>query len=207
MGMGRFTVFIDESGTLPDPEDRVIIVAAVGTRSPDRIEKVMRKVRKKAKFKSKSGELKYYTAGEKTKVLFFKEIAREQLGIFILTVEKMGRKIPDAPKHFAVLCWLLLADVFNFYPQVGEIVFDRHFHKDKDIKEFNGYLKNLLGKLPKIKHVDSKKDTRVNVADMVAGAVLAKEVGKEKRFYKMLKKQIISIARINWPEAKRRLFK
>ena len=31
------TVFIDESGTLPDPKDRVVIVAAVGTATPRKI--------------------------------------------------------------------------------------------------------------------------------------------------------------------------
>lgn len=29
--MNKITIFIDESGTLPDPKDPVVIVAAVGT--------------------------------------------------------------------------------------------------------------------------------------------------------------------------------
>ena len=201
------TIFIDESGTLPDPKDRVIIVAAVGTKSPSKIELIIKTVRKKGKFKKLTGELKFYTAGDKTKTAFFKEIAREQMSIFVLIVEKMGRKIADTPQHFAVLCWLLLSDVFSFYLQIKEIVFDRHFHRDKDIEKFNQLLQKLIKNLPDLKHVDSKKNKKVNVADMVAGAVLAKETGKEDKFYKMFKKQIISETRINWPEAKRRLIK
>lgn len=201
------TIFIDESGTLPDPKDRVIIVAAVSTKAPAKIESIIKTVRKKGKFKKPTGELKFYTAGERTKTAFFKQITKEQVGIFILTVEKMGRKITDTPQHFAVLCWLLLSDVFSFYPQVKKIVFDRHFHRDKDIKKFNQLLQKLIKGLPDLKHVDSKKDKKVNIADMIAGAVLAKETKKDDKFYTMFKKQIISETRINWPEAKRRLIK
>jgi len=102
----------------------------------------------------------------------------------------MGRKIPDTPKHLALLCWLLLSDVLSFYPRT-----------------INKILKGLVGqKLPPIEHVDSKKNKKVNVADMVAGAVLAKESGKGEHFYEIFKEQIISETKINWPEAKRKLF-
>lgn len=206
--MKNITLFIDESGTLPDPKDKVIIVAAVGTCSPRKIETIIKTVRKKGKFKKPIGEIKFYTVGEKTKSLFFKKIIDEDIDIFILIVEKMGRAVPDTPEHFAILSGLLLEDVFAFYPQVQEIFFDRHFHKDKDIEEFNQTLRAFLGKdLPKISHVDSKRDKKVNIADMVAGAVLARETGKDKRFYEMLRKRIMNESRLNWPEAKRRLLK
>ena len=205
--MSKITVFIDESGTLPDPKDRAVVVAAVGTTTPAETESIIKEVRKKGKYKKKTGELKFYTASEKAKTTFFEKLVKRKFDIFILIVEKMGRKIPDTPQHFAILCWLLLTDVFNFYPQVKEIVFDRHFHRNKDTEEFDKFLNKFLGELPVINHVDSEKDKKVNIADMVAGAVLAKEVGKEKKFYQMFKGKIISEARINWPEAKRKIFK
>lgn len=205
--MKNIILLIDESGTLPDPKDKVIIVAAVGVYSPERIERIIKAVRKRGKFKKPTGEIKFYTVGKKTKSLFFEKVVKEGFDIFILTVEKMGRAIPDTPEHFAILSGLLLEDVFVFYPRVREIVFDRHFHKDRDLEKFNQALKNFLGKdLPKINHVDNKKDRRVNVADMVAGAVLAKETGKDKSFYEIFKKRIVSESRLNWPEAKRKLF-
>jgi len=200
-------LFLDESGTLPDPKDKVVIVAAVGTYSPEEITRIIKRVRKKGKFKRPTGEIKFYTAGEKTKELFFRLIAKEKFDIFILIVDKMGRKIPDTPKHFALLSGLLLKEVLYFYPKIQEIIFDRHFHYEEDIKEFNQSLKSFLKQeLPKIKHVDSQKDKKVNIADMVAGAVLAKEAEKDKQFYKIFRKKIVSELRLNWPEAKRRLF-
>jgi len=206
--MKNITIFIDESGTLPDPKDKVIIVAAVGVGSPEKIETIIKAVRKRGKFKKLTGEVKYYTVGEKGKRLFFEKIVKENFDIFILTVEKMGRSIPDTPEHFGILSGLLLENVFAFYSQIREIIFDRHFHRDKDIEKFNQVLGKFLGRdLPKIHHVDSKRDKKVNIADMIAGAVLAKETGKDKRFYEMFRKRIVSETRLNWPEAKRRLFK
>ena len=200
------TVFVDESGTLPDPEGEVVVVAAVGVGSPQKVERIIKTVRKKGSFRKGVGEIKFYTAGDKSKTLFFQELVEAGFDLFVLTVDKMGRKIPDSPRHFALLCWLLLTEVLNFYPGIREVIFDRHFHREKDIEEFNQVLGELLGSnMPTVKHVDSSENRKVNVADMVAGAVLAKETGREDRFYNVIKGRIICEARINWPEAKRKL--
>jgi hypothetical protein len=52
------TLFIDESGTLPDPKDKIIVVAAVGVYSPRRIDEILKTVRKRGKFKRLTGEIK-----------------------------------------------------------------------------------------------------------------------------------------------------
>ncbi|MBI2597493.1 DUF3800 domain-containing protein [Candidatus Daviesbacteria bacterium] len=202
--MDKFTIFIDESGTLPDVKDKVIVIAAVSTNTPVVIDQLFKTLKKKGDIRKQTGELKFYTAGDKTKQLFFEKITKEDFEIFILEVEKMGRKIPDTPEHFALLCWLLLNDVFSFYQDIKEIIFDRHFSRDYDTLQFDKSLRQLLPKLPVIHHVDSKEVKRVNVADMIAGAVLANETGKNDKYYKMLAGQIISEKRINWVEAKRK---
>lgn len=200
----KFTIFIDESGTLSDIKDKVIVVAAVGTNNPTLIDNIFKKISKKEKINKHINELKFYTAGDKTKKLFFENVIKNEFDIFILEVEKMGRKIPDTPEHFAFLCCLLLNDIFSFYKDIAEIIIDRHFSRDYDIDQFNLSLKLLLPNLPKMLHVDSKNNKRVNVADMIAGAVLANETGKNQEYYKMFEKQIISEKRLNWVEAKRR---
>ena len=200
----KTTIFIDESGTLPDIKDKVIIIAAVGTNASEVIEKVLKSAQKKGKLREQTGELKFYTAGEKTKLLFFKKLTKENIDIFVLIVEKMGRKIPDTPEHFAILCWLLLNDVLSFYSEISEVIFDRHFSRDYDIEKFNLILNKFLPTSLTIKHVDSRKDKRVNIADMVAGAALAYETEKNTDYYRMIKKQIISEKRLNWAEGKRK---
>lgn len=204
--MSKATVFIDKSGTLPDPSDKLIVFAAVATKNPQQIDKLIQKARKRGHFKRKSGELKFYTAGSKTKTVFFESLVRDDFNIFILVVEKMRRKIPDTPKHFALLCSLLISNilVLDLNPNV---IFDRHFSIKNDEIDFNNTLNKLLNKELSITHVDSMKNKRVNIADMVAGAVLAAETGKDDRFYKLIEERIVSFNKLNWVEAKKRLFK
>ena len=75
--MGRITIFVDESGTLPDPKDTVIVIAAVGTANPAKFETIIKQVQKKKKLRKQTGELKFYTSGEKTKRLVLKSVAKE----------------------------------------------------------------------------------------------------------------------------------
>jgi len=123
----------------------------------------------------------------------------------VLIVDKKGRKIPDTPKHFALLCWLLLSEVTNFYPEIKEIVFDRHFDQKQDLEAFNDFLEGLLERKITLKHVDSRQTKEVNAADMIAGATLIHIRGRNSKFYEMFEEKIISEIKINWPEARRKL--
>ncbi|MCL5411728.1 MAG: DUF3800 domain-containing protein [Patescibacteria group bacterium] len=204
--MKRISIFIDESGTLPDPRDEVVIVAAAGTEDAKKIEGIIKFLRRKGKLKDLSKEIKFYSAGEKTKRLFLQKVVEEGLDIFVLIVEKAGKKIPDTPENFAFLCWLLLNDVFSFYSDPCEIILDRHFSRVSETEEFNRFLPQLLHKSLVISHVDSAKNRLINVADMVAGAVLAKETKKNFIFYEIIRERIIREKRLNWKEVKRRVF-
>lgn len=199
------TVYIDESGTLPDPKDKVIVIAAVTSDSESTIQQLARELKKISKSKNHKGELKFYKAGDKTKTAVLEAIAKNEISIFILSVEKMGRKIPDTPEHFALLCWLLLTDVLSFY-QVTDIVLDRHFFRKKDLLKFNNNLTELFNIDFDIRHVDSKSNKKVNIADMIAGSVLLKETRGNGKFYKLIEKRIINYKKLNWVKAKRRLF-
>ncbi len=196
MKSDKIYVYIDESGTLPDPKDRVIVVAAVGTTSPSQVEDI---------YKGKI-ELKFYTAGEKTKLAVLIKIAQKNFAIFVLIVDKKGRKVPDSPENFATISWLLMEDVLDFYTDVTEIIFDKHFTSEKKIEEFNTTLIGQLKRQVKIEHVDSRFNKGVNIADMIAGAVLANETNKGSKFYDLIVNEVISVKKLNWPEAKRRFF-
>ncbi|MBU0569494.1 DUF3800 domain-containing protein [Patescibacteria group bacterium] len=206
--MPTITIFIDESGTLPDPKDKVVIVAAVATELPQKINQVSKSVRKYLKSrKRKLNEIKFYRSGERTKKKFLQELAKQEVDIFALTVEKYGRKIADTPKNFALLCWLLLEDCFLYYTKSKtKLIFDRHFHLSKDQTEFNLILSKLLGKKLDITHVDSQIDQRVNTADMIAGSILWLKTGKDAKFYELVKDRMISEKTVNWKEIKKKLY-
>ena len=202
--MKKLTVYIDESGTLPDPKDKLVIVAAVGTLFPESIDAILRKTKKRYALKKSTGELKFYTAGDKTKKLFFETIVKHDFSLYILIVDKMGRKIPDTPDNYAAVCCLLINDVLTFSSNVKTLIFDRHFSRQTDLDRFNYALSKIVNRQISTFHVQSIKDKRVNIADMIAGATLAKETGKNNQFYKIFEKKVVSVKRVNWTEVKKR---
>lgn len=199
-------IYIDESGTLPDKKDSVVIVAAVGTNLPSKLEKITTNVRKTLKNKNIS-EIKFYRSGENTKVRFLKLLAKEKVEIFIFIVEKKGKSIPDTPENFALLCWPLVEDCLMYYKAVtGELIFDRHFHSEKDQKEFNRHLMLLTNKNLVISHQDSQKNPAINTADMVAGSMLWEETNKEDKFYLLISPKIIVKKIMRWEVLKKQLW-
>lgn len=196
-------VYVDESGTLPDRKDKVIIVAAVGVWSLIQIKNIISSVRKKSRLKKKSGELKFYTSGDRTKKLFFEKVVKQRIGIFVVVVEKNGQSIPDTPENFAALCWFLLKDVDDFYINFKHVVFDKHFSRKSDILNFNSYVNNLIDRKISIEHIDSSKDLVVNIADMITGAVLSAETKKAKEYFEVIKPKLVSYKKISWKDLKR----
>lgn len=207
--MRKITIVIDESGTLPDPKDKVVVIAAVGIDNLALIDRVHKSTRKSLKNRGKSiDEIKFYLAGEKTKLIYLRDLATQNVEIFVLIVEKNGQKIADTPENFAVLCWLLLEDCFLFYRERKntEIILDRHFNSEKDQEKFNRILNRLLNKQLTFIHADSKVTSAISASDMIAGSVLWCNTGKSSKFYSLIKNKIISEKRLNWKEAKRRFF-
>ena len=202
--MRKVTVYIDESGTLPDPKDKVVVVAAVGSEFPQGSDLLFKQLGKSVVFRKPASELKFYTAGEKTKTLFFQALIKGNFSIFILIVEKIGRKIPDTPENYGAICLLLIREILKHFLNIGELIFDRHFSSKDDIDVFNLIIQYIMGKRMTIRHVNSMEDKRVNVADMVAGAVLSKETGKEPRYYEMIASKIVKSKKVKWKEVKRR---
>jgi len=204
----KITIFIDESGTLPDPKDQVVIVAAIGTNIPNKLTHITKVTRKYLRKSNKNiSEIKFYKSGEKTKKKFLQELAKQQLEIFTLTIQKEGQKITDSPDNFAILCWFLLEDCLLFYQnQVSKVIFDQHFHRQKDQIKFNQKLTELLGQKFNINHVDSQKEPGITAADMIAGSMLWLKTGKDQQFYHLFKKLIISEKVINWKQIKKIFF-
>ena len=53
--MKKTTVYIDESGTLPDPQDKVIVITAVATDFPQQLDMILQSVRKRARYNEGDG--------------------------------------------------------------------------------------------------------------------------------------------------------
>ncbi|MEK7164772.1 MAG: DUF3800 domain-containing protein [Patescibacteria group bacterium] len=201
-------IFIDESGTLPDKNDPVVVLAAVGANAPETLERVGQRVRKEIWSRKNPEiipEIKFYRAGDRTRLRYLEELAKSDVDIFVLIADKRGQSIPDDPENYAALCYVLLEECLLFYQEsLEEVVFDRHFHKQSDQDAFNAILSKLIKRPIPFSHVDSRENPAVNAADMIAGSLLYKYSGKDSKFYNSIKNRIMMETVIHWKEAKQR---
>jgi len=204
-------IFIDESGTLPDPKDKFIVVSAVSVRKIKEAKNLMSRIlaslrQRKIKIK----ELKFYYAGQRTKRQFLSGIVSSDFEIFALIVDKRGRKIADTPDNFALLVAELVNEINLWYKTkevIMTITIDRHFHRKIDQEQFNKLLRKRINsslRYKKVFHIDSQQNALVNIADMVGGAILWKYTGKDRQFYDLIKENIITEKLVSWPEIKRK---
>lgn len=202
------TIFIDESGTLPDPKDKFIVICGVGVKKIKEAENIISRIlislrRRKIRIK----EIKFYYAGQNTKRQFLSGITSANFKIFALVVDKKKRKIADTPENFALLIAELVNEMNLWYGATRiNLVIDRHFHRKTDQDKFNRFLKMKINKSLKyqIKHIDSQQNFLVNIADMTAGAILWKYSGKDLQFYNLIKENVVVEKIVNWPEIKRK---
>lgn len=203
-------IFIDESGTLPDVRDNFIVICGVAVNDKKEAENIFSRILKSLKAKKINiKEIKFYHAGQNTKRQFLSGISAADFKIFALIIDKKKRKIADSPENYGILLKNLIIDIISWNKKESLLfILDRHFQKSLDEKELNDFIGkgifDAFGKVDfKIKHVDSKQDFLVNVADMAAGAILWKFRGKDKQFYDLIKENIIVEKVVNWPEIKR----
>lgn len=201
-------IFIDESGTLPDPKDKFIVVSGVGVKKIKEAKSLVNKIlfslrQKKIKIK----ELKFYYAGQQTKRQFLSGLISAGFEVFILIVDKKDRKIADTPENFAVLVADLINEINLWYrTEKAIITIDRHFHRKIDQDNFNKFLEKWVDKRLeyKIRHSNSQQNYLVNLADMTAGATLWKYNSKDPQFYNLVKGNIMVEKLIQWPEIRRK---
>lgn len=201
-------VFIDESGTLPDINDKFVVICGVAVRQLKEAKNIFSRILNSLRQrKIRIKEIKFYHAGQNTKRQFLSGISAANFKIFALIVDKKARKIADSPDNFALLAGNLISDIIKWHKDEKTIfVLDRHFYRKFDQDKFDSLIKKEIGGSLKyqIKHVDSQQDFLVNIADMVAGAILWKYRGKDAQFYNLIKENIVMEKLINWPEIKRK---
>ena len=198
--MKQTYILIDESGTLPDKNDQVIVLAAVIEASLNELELVIKSTIKKTATSSRRSELKFYTASNREKVNFFTLLQDTSMRWKALVCTKMNRSIQDSPHNYGILVSTLLKHVLKKDSEMNyQLIFDRHFHQKKDLDVLNAHIIRSFPfiRLRDISHVDSMKKRIVNVADMVAGALLAKEHKKDVVYYQKIK-NFGKIIRVEW---------
>lgn len=202
--MNKSTIFIDESGTLPDTQDQYIILAALATSHPNPLSNILGKFRKNTPKKGSRKnehlvpEFKFHYVGELTRRNALMEINSLNARIYILVVDKMGRKIADTASNYFKLLKLLIEIVLK-QEDINQIKLDRHFRKGVKLMELDKKLATAF-KDVEILQVDSLTDSRIDLADFIAGAMLRKYNKYDNQFACIFADQIKVERMVKWNE-------
>lgn len=188
-------VFIDESGTLPDIKDQYIVVAALVAENPHGLEKILPKFRKKTpakgslKKEKRVVEFKFHYVGAITRKKVLEEIMAKDIKIYLLIVDKMGRKIKDLPETYGKLVKSLITPLIN-KENPTKIYIDKHFGNKIDLEKFQMILDSIRDCV-EFQQINSTADSRIDLADFIAGATLKKLRTGDETFYKIISPKII----------------
>lgn len=168
-----YFALVDESGRLADPDDRILVIAALVTRSLVGLDKIIPQARRKIPTKGKHkkelklAEIKFSTTGDKTRERVFK---------------------------------LISATAIKKSPNLSHVLIDRRFTYITQREKFNDILQKSLKKKLFVEHLDSQQNTVISLADFVAGAARFAAISKSSRFKKFIKKLIVSEESLTWRE-------
>jgi len=199
-----YFVFVDESGNLLDPSGRFFVIAAVGTNNPRELVSLVKKTREWLKQRGKRfqnvPELRFFSATRETRLKFLDLLAQTSgVRIYLLVVEKDRIPVKDAPENFAKAAWHLLARILVDFPQ-SAFVLDKQFTKPSHRATVNRVLETSAQRNLSIEHGDSQTDVRLQVADFIAGAGMAKYQREEDEYLEIVRGRISMERMMLWSE-------
>lgn len=169
-------VGVDESGSLYAPTS-FFVLTAVLAENPEPTQNLIRRAafhsgKHIGRFAKSPSELKWYTASERIKKDVLERIAKSDLELFGLVVQKEGRRIEDTAENSAFLLCELLDLIWHDYPSLN-VLLDRHFTSAFQIATMDTILYRFLPSdcVMALEHVDSQQHTLVQLADFVAGSL------------------------------------
>ncbi len=196
---------IDESGTLPDPTDSIVVIAIVVA---DVIEpglrRLLAKIRRQLPIKGKRRrerrveELKFRTTSPKTRRQVLAALARQPVTLFVLIVIKDGVSVEDTPENYASLVNAILPECISWFPNLKRILFDRHFSRQTDQTKLSDFVLAKLEAEIVIEHVDSLQDARIDLADFVAGAVVYARLHGDTTYEDLIRSKIGVYKVVRW---------
>lgn len=200
---------IDESGRLYDPNDKMLVFAVIVTENLSELEKIIIKTRRRIPKKGirkqeRLSEIKFSLTGDNTRLFILKELVKYKVKIYVLVIDKQGRKIQDNPENYALLISMALKTVIKDNPKLAHILIDRHFTYITQREKFNRSIQKKLSQQIFIEHVDSLQNPIITLADFVAGAIRIAYVKQNFHFKDCFKNLIMKEKVTTWREIKKR---
>ncbi len=200
----KTTILIDESGTLPDNRDKFIVLAALISTDSISLAKILPKFRKKLPKKGARKkeiivpELKFHYAGSLTRKKVLENITKENVKIYALIIDKLNRKIADTPDNYSKLLKALL-ELISGKEEFVIAHIDKHFNSKIKIEALQNKIKISFPKI-EILQIDSLTDSRIDLADFIAGAFLRKYNLSDPSFTEIISSKIVKEKLVKWNE-------
>ncbi|MCL4366209.1 DUF3800 domain-containing protein [Patescibacteria group bacterium] len=200
----RTTIFIDESGTLPDTNDKFIVMIALASTEPALLTNILPKYRKKLPKKGirrkeiMVPEFKFHYVGSLTRRKVLEDLAKKHIKIYTLIINKLNRKIADTPRNYSKLLKALIKLILSENP-IASIYIDKHFNSEFKSETLQNEIKKDFPQVD-ILQTDSRIDSRIDLADFIAGAVLRKYNLSDPDFTDIISNKIVKEKLVKWNE-------
>ena len=209
MVIGEWAVYIyvDESGSLSDPRDMIVTLAAIKTLSPRPlrwiIKRVKRDVRREKPKRGTPSEFKFYTTTDSARVAVLEALAREQVEVYALSIFKGAQIIPHTPGNYGILLCELLRMCGAEHENVTELAVDMSFNTPQQRVRLTAIVHNTLDLDVELRYVDSIKNPYIQLVDFVAGTIRAKHMGRDMIPYQFIQPRLISDQLVRWKVLRR----
>lgn len=215
MPQGLSYGFLDESPSLSDNTLFFCVdIVSTSDKTNKKLQNIIKRARKKIVKKSlkSTKELKFHTSDEKTRVYVLSQIAKEDVTIVAIAVDKEGRRVKDTPKNYGTIVGAAIAETATLFPALNLTV-DKKFPSAQE-REFIFEAQRAAQLLAKKKTglnlslnapVDSETESRVQLADFVAGALNVKYNSGDDHYVEIVKSKIKIEKVLKWTEIKKRI--
>lgn len=166
---------LDEAGSLTGYTD-LFSMAVVLASNPDALKNIIRRASSKSgkrlgRRRKQPAELKWRNASQRIRATVLNDLAESDVELFVLVVRKEGRRIADTPANYAILVCELSQLCWGVYPNMA-LAIDRHFTAPAQRAAVDTFVHRQWPEagILTITHVDSQRNTLVQLADFVAGS-------------------------------------
>ncbi len=132
-------------------------------------------------------------------------MAEQKIKIYLLVVDKQGRKIRDNPENYALLLSKVLRKPLSENRKLEHILIDRHFTYVTQREKFDDLLRKKLKQAVFIEHLDSQQNSVISLADFAAGAIRHAYAHDDNSFRRIIDDLIVEEKFITWKQLKQKL--
>jgi hypothetical protein len=129
-------------------------------------------------------------------------LAGKDVDIYVSVIQKDVPIVQDTPENYARLLFPVIGEILSRFPD-SSFAFDKHFARPIQNERVKDFLENLAGQELDLKLADSQTFSGIQIADFVAGAVLAKYQRENARFFELVRRRVIMENWSDWGEMKK----